>query len=340
MVASREWGSYPILSFREVPVIEVMTMPRPGEPPLGAGESSSVPGTAAIANAIFDATGVRFRQPPFTPEVVRAALNPLPAPSAPPRAGASRPSARRDAHRRAGRCSLAALRGAVRRARAPLRSRARSDWSAPPAGLAPRHRAGDPARRLDLHRRHASSAAACSPPSATASPATRRPAACPMPAAVRWRRRSAPIYGTNLTPDVETGIGAWSFSAFQRAMREGISRDGHRLYPAFPYTAFTQTTDDDLTALYAYLMAQPAVRNDVPPREAGVSRSACGRCWRCGTRLFLTPGAVAQADPQRSAQWNRGAYLVNGLGPLRRLPHRAQRARRRARRPGLPRAAR
>ena len=70
----REWGAYPILSFREVPVIEVVSMPRPGEPPLGAGESSSVPGTAAIANAIFDATGVRFRQPPFTPEVVREAL--------------------------------------------------------------------------------------------------------------------------------------------------------------------------------------------------------------------------------------------------------------------------
>ena len=76
VVASREWGSYPILSFREVPVIEVMQMPRPDQPPLGAGESASVPGTAAIANAIFDATGVRFRQPPFTAEVVREALNP------------------------------------------------------------------------------------------------------------------------------------------------------------------------------------------------------------------------------------------------------------------------
>ncbi|HWH84950.1 MAG TPA: molybdopterin cofactor-binding domain-containing protein, partial [Burkholderiaceae bacterium] len=81
---AREWGGYPILSFREVPVVEVLMMPRPGEPPLGAGESASVPGTAAIANAIFDATGVRFRAPPFTPEVVRAALGvaePLPAPA-------------------------------------------------------------------------------------------------------------------------------------------------------------------------------------------------------------------------------------------------------------------
>ncbi|MGH8822461.1 MAG: xanthine dehydrogenase family protein molybdopterin-binding subunit, partial [Rhodoferax sp.] len=86
VVAGQEWGAYPILSFREVPVIEVMMMPRTDQPPQGVGESSSVPGTAAIANAIFDATGVRFRQPPFTPEVVRAALNPPPAELArPPR---------------------------------------------------------------------------------------------------------------------------------------------------------------------------------------------------------------------------------------------------------------
>src|SRR4051812_16989952 len=95
-VTAQEWGSYPILSFREVPVVEVLLMPRPDEPPLGVGESSSVPGTAAIANAIFDATGVRFRQPPFTPEVVRAAINPLPAPpaAAPPQPDVVRTPAR------------------------------------------------------------------------------------------------------------------------------------------------------------------------------------------------------------------------------------------------------
>lgn len=74
MVASREWGSYPMLTFPELPDIDVVLMPRQGEPPLGAGESASVPGPAAIANALFDATGVRFYAPPFTPEVVRAAL--------------------------------------------------------------------------------------------------------------------------------------------------------------------------------------------------------------------------------------------------------------------------
>jgi nicotinate dehydrogenase subunit B len=75
VVASREWGSYPMLNFTEVPAIDVVLMPRQGEPPLGAGESASVPGPAAIANALFDATGVRFYEVPFTPDVVRAALN-------------------------------------------------------------------------------------------------------------------------------------------------------------------------------------------------------------------------------------------------------------------------
>jgi len=73
-VASREWGSYPMLTFDELPRIDVLLMARQGEPPLGAGESASVPGAAAIANALFDATGVRFFAPPFTPAVVRATL--------------------------------------------------------------------------------------------------------------------------------------------------------------------------------------------------------------------------------------------------------------------------
>lgn len=73
-VASREWASYPILTFAEVPDVDVVLMPRQGEPPLGAGESASVPGPAAVANALFDATRVRFYAPPFTPETVRAAL--------------------------------------------------------------------------------------------------------------------------------------------------------------------------------------------------------------------------------------------------------------------------
>ncbi|KAF1020843.1 MAG: Nicotinate dehydrogenase subunit B [Paracidovorax wautersii] len=73
-VASREWGAYPILGFADLPTIDVLLMPRQDEPPMGAGESASVPGAAAIANALFDATGARFCAPPFTPQTVRRTL--------------------------------------------------------------------------------------------------------------------------------------------------------------------------------------------------------------------------------------------------------------------------
>jgi nicotinate dehydrogenase subunit B len=311
VVASREWGSYPILSFREVPVIEVMTMPRPGEPPLGAGESASVPGTAAIANAIFDATGVRFRHPPFTPEVVRAALNPLPAPQATPDASApvsapqaeprhappadARWPARRGAWARAG--ALAA--GAVGVVAALLGWRGAIAPVAQPAGSLYSAATLERGRQLAA----VGDCAGCH----TGAGGVRNAGGLPL------HTPFGTVFTTNITPDVATGIGGWSLAAFQRAMREGVSRDGHRLYPAFPYTAFTRTSDDDLTALYAWLMAQPAVNATVPPTKLAFPfgvRPLLG-LWNA---LFLTPGAVAVTDAARSAQWNRGAYLVNGLG--------------------------
>ena len=73
-VASREWGAYPIIKFPDLPKIDVLMLPRNDQPPLGVGESASVPSAAAIANAIYDATGVRFREPPFTPERILAGL--------------------------------------------------------------------------------------------------------------------------------------------------------------------------------------------------------------------------------------------------------------------------
>ena len=125
------------------------------------------------------------------------------------------------------------------------------------------------------------------------------------------------MISTNLTPDLQTGIGAWSFSAFQRAMREGISRDGHRLYPVFPYTAFTRMVDADLTDLYAYLMAQPAVRADPAPSRLAFpfGLRPLLALWN---GLFLVPGPLAPGavagDPVRSTQQQRGEYLVNGVG--------------------------
>src|SRR5690606_7633535 len=73
-VVDLEWGAYPILNFTEIPPIEVVVVPRQDEPPMGSGESSSVPGPAAISNALFDATGIRFRSAPFTPDKVLSAL--------------------------------------------------------------------------------------------------------------------------------------------------------------------------------------------------------------------------------------------------------------------------
>jgi mono/diheme cytochrome c family protein len=73
------------------------------------------------------------------------------------------------------------------------------------------------------------------------------------------------IYGSNITPDPKTGIGTWSLGAFTRAIREGVSRDGSHLFAAFPYNAYTELQDDDVEALYAYLMTRPAVSAMVPP---------------------------------------------------------------------------
>jgi mono/diheme cytochrome c family protein len=72
------------------------------------------------------------------------------------------------------------------------------------------------------------------------------------------------IYSSNITPDPDTGIGRWSEAAFVRAMHEGVARDGSHLFPAFPYDHFTKVSDDDVQALYAYLMTRPPVRTEPP----------------------------------------------------------------------------
>src|SRR5581483_456082 len=120
------------------------------------------------------------------------------------------------------------------------------------------------------------------------------------------------LYSTNITPDPKTGIGHWSRAAFRRAMREGVDREGRQLYPAFPYDHFTLVNDTDDDALYAYLMT----RRSVPalPRENQL-RFPMNVRWLLGTwkLLFFREGQF-QADAAHDAQWNRGAYLVNGLG--------------------------
>ncbi|MCC8959295.1 cytochrome c, partial [Bradyrhizobium sp. Pear77] len=120
------------------------------------------------------------------------------------------------------------------------------------------------------------------------------------------------IYTTNITPDVDTGIGAWSYPAFERAMREGIHRDGRHLYPAFPYTHFAKTTDADLQALYAHLMAQAPVRAETPKNALAFPFNL--RPLLAGWSALFHQPRPFQHDPSKSAIWNRGAYLIEGLG--------------------------
>jgi mono/diheme cytochrome c family protein len=119
------------------------------------------------------------------------------------------------------------------------------------------------------------------------------------------------IYGDNISPDPQTGIGAWSLEAFTRAMREGVARDGSHLLPAFPYYAFTKLSEDDVKALYAYLMTRPAVSNTVPANTipALLKIRALQEGWKI---LFFRSGRF-QANPSKSAEWNRGAYLANAV---------------------------
>jgi mono/diheme cytochrome c family protein len=119
------------------------------------------------------------------------------------------------------------------------------------------------------------------------------------------------IYTTNITPDAETGIGRWSQKAFRRAMREGVDRRGRHLYPAFPYDHFTLLTDEDVSALYAYFMTRESVRATPPPNAVAFPLNV--RLLIAGWKLlYLQPGPY-QLDPAQSREWNRGAYLVEGL---------------------------
>ena len=120
------------------------------------------------------------------------------------------------------------------------------------------------------------------------------------------------FYGTNITPDSETGIGEWSEAEFVRAMREGLGPEGGHYFPVFPYTSFTRMSRQDLRHLWAYLRTVKPVRRANKPHEV----SAPFR-WRFGVwwwkALYFKTGPL-QRDTARSSQWNRGAYLVNAVG--------------------------
>ena len=120
------------------------------------------------------------------------------------------------------------------------------------------------------------------------------------------------IYSTNITADPRAGIGGWTLQQFVRAMREGVDAQGEHLYPAFPYTAFTRLNDADLQALYAFFKTVPASGYRAPDNQMRFpfDRRELLGIWKT---LFFEPARFTpRAD--RSADWNRGAYLVEGLG--------------------------
>jgi mono/diheme cytochrome c family protein len=121
------------------------------------------------------------------------------------------------------------------------------------------------------------------------------------------------IYSTNITPDLETGIGRYSMDDFVKVMREGVAKDGHRLYPAMPYTSYARLSQEDLLALYAYFMqGMEPVHNPNHPTQLSwpLSMRSLMAVWNA---LYLKKAEYA-TDPNKSASWNRGAYLVQGLG--------------------------
>ncbi len=120
------------------------------------------------------------------------------------------------------------------------------------------------------------------------------------------------LYSTNITPDAQTGIGEWSLPAFERAMREGIARDGHFLYPAFPYVHYRRMSSEDIADAYAYLMSGPAVH--APAMQNQMNFPMNIRPLVSFWNLLFLHGELLTPLAEHSAAWNRGRYLVDGPG--------------------------
>ena len=116
------------------------------------------------------------------------------------------------------------------------------------------------------------------------------------------------FYSPNITPDIETGIGAWSDTDFIRALRDGISPSGKHYFPTFPYTSYTRLTDSDMLDLKAYLFSLEPVRQTVPAHDVPFPFNVrIGQFfWK---QLFFDRGPEP-ADPAQTVEWNRGRYLV------------------------------
>lgn len=120
------------------------------------------------------------------------------------------------------------------------------------------------------------------------------------------------LYVPNITPDDETGIGQWTADEFYRMLHTGISRDGTLLYPAMPFASYTKVTRADSDAMYAYLMSVPPVK--LKNREHELRFPYNNRELLIGWRTLYFKEGEYVPDPKQTVEWNRGAYLVQGLG--------------------------
>ncbi len=120
------------------------------------------------------------------------------------------------------------------------------------------------------------------------------------------------LYSTNISPDPDSGIGNWSAQAFRRAMHEGVDREGRHLFPGFPYNHFTLMSDEDVDDIYAYIMSE------VPPvastqKENEIPFPLNQRILQAGWKMLFVDTGRFESSPEMSEQWNRGAYLVEGV---------------------------
>jgi nicotinate dehydrogenase subunit B len=255
------------------------------------------PVVAAIANAIFDATGVRFRQPPFDATQLKAKL-----------AGAepAQPIHHSVAAPRPGRMRRLLAGGGIAGFAGGILGLACAIFPGPSeiVPVAPGSVDASTWSAATLERgRQIALAGDCAVCHTAPGGATNA-------GGFALETPFGTIYSTNITPDPETGIGLWSYPAFERAMRKGIARDGKHLYPAFPYTAFAKMSEPDMLALYAWLMSQPPVKHAPPktnlPFPLNLRPAVAGWNW-----LFHDDSPF-KPDPSRPAIWNRGKYLVDG----------------------------
>lgn len=134
----------------------------------------------------------------------------------------------------------------------------------------------------------------------------------PFAGGVAFKLPFGTIYSSNITPDAKYGIGAYTDDEFVRALREGVRKDGEHLYPAFPYTSYTQLSRDDALAIKAYLMTLPPVAQANQPNELPFPFNQRWAMSFWNAAFFKSQRFAA--DPSKPAQWNSGAYLATALG--------------------------